>query len=200
MSSDEAMLQLAAYIVVIIIAVCTFLPLLFLFVVIFINIKVRVSSVPTSNTNPSIPPPSHRIVDEAVVSKLSLRRFNPRSIKNEACPICLEDFLKEEMLRCLPCFHAYHDTCITPWLYFRSSCCPLCKTDVRAPQPLRYRLGSMIQSCSTYAHAITTSLRKFGSSRNQSSVDSADQVSDSIDVLQLSALEETAGRPPGAYN
>ena len=76
--------------------------------------------------------------------------------------MCLEDFRKEEMLRCLPCFHAYHDTCITPWLYFRSPCCPLCKADVRSPPPLRYRLGSMaaelvhimlVQSHSLYANS-----------------------------------------------
>lgn len=188
-----SLLQIAFVVVV------SVLLLAFLFSV-FIHFRMHIIAAPTSNINPSTPPPSHRILSEAEVTKLSLLPFNPRTINNEACPVCLEDFRNEEMLRCLPCFHAYHDTCITPWLYFRSPCCPLCKADVRTPPPLRYRLRSVMQNWSNYARSITLPLLKFGSSRNQSSVDTVVQVSNSIEVLQMSVLEQTPDQPPGAYN
>ena len=46
---------------------------------------------------------------------------------NSSCPICLEDYKKDEKLRLLPCGHAYHTDCILPWLTTKSACCPLCK-------------------------------------------------------------------------
>lgn len=50
---------------------------------------------------------------------------------NETCPICLDEFVYEEVLNELPCGHFYHISCIRPWLQNRSSECPMCKEDVR---------------------------------------------------------------------
>ena len=96
------------------------------------------------------------------VFKLSLYPFNPRTINNETCPVCL-DYLNEALLMRLPCLHAYHNTCITPWLYFGSLCCPLYKTGFRDSPLLSYRLGLVMQNWSTYAHAIIVHLLKLGS-------------------------------------
>ena len=52
------------------------------------------------------------------VSKLTSEKRN--------CVICLEEFMKDEYLTCLPCIHAFHSKCIKEWLK-RSKECPICK-------------------------------------------------------------------------
>ena len=52
------------------------------------------------------------------VSKLTSEKKN--------CVICLEEFVKDEYLTCLPCIHAFHSKCIKEWLK-RSKDCPICK-------------------------------------------------------------------------
>jgi hypothetical protein len=41
------------------------------------------------------------------------------------CPICTESFNEVDIVRVLPCKHAYHKTCIDPWLQNFGSTCPL---------------------------------------------------------------------------
>ncbi len=48
---------------------------------------------------------------------------------NETCAICLSDFVEQEEVRVLPCFHKFHPSEIAQWLKQNSSC-PLCKTVV----------------------------------------------------------------------
>ncbi|WVW85671.1 hypothetical protein I302_107709 [Kwoniella bestiolae CBS 10118] len=55
--------------------------------------------------------------------------------QQQQCPICLVDFEPGDDLRVLPCErgHAYHQSCIDPWLLEVSSSCPLCRKDFNAP-------------------------------------------------------------------
>jgi len=47
------------------------------------------------------------------------------------CSICIDEFEEGETIRLLPrCGHAFHTSCILPWLQDRQGCCPLCKTEV----------------------------------------------------------------------
>ncbi|KAK2194778.1 bifunctional Zinc finger [Babesia duncani] len=46
----------------------------------------------------------------------------------KTCTICLENFVHDEIIRRLPCTHAYHTSCIDAWL-LRSKNCPICKCD-----------------------------------------------------------------------
>lgn len=46
------------------------------------------------------------------------------------CPICLEDYLEEDILRKMPCDHFYHQECIDQWLK-NNSLCPVCKQNIR---------------------------------------------------------------------
>jgi len=41
------------------------------------------------------------------------------------CSICVEDFVKGEDIRVLPCNHKFHPACIDPWLLNISGTCPL---------------------------------------------------------------------------
>jgi len=50
--------------------------------------------------------------------------FQTRSGSLE-CSICLEDFVKNEEIRILPCNHKFHPACIDPWLLNVSGTCPI---------------------------------------------------------------------------
>jgi len=45
------------------------------------------------------------------------------------CTICLEEFLKGEEIKMIPCLHFYHSECIDEW-FKRSDCCPICNFHV----------------------------------------------------------------------
>ncbi|XP_061835562.1 E3 ubiquitin-protein ligase RNF103 isoform X2 [Nerophis lumbriciformis] len=43
------------------------------------------------------------------------------------CVVCLETFVREELLMGLPCGHAFHQHCIVVWLAAGRHCCPVCR-------------------------------------------------------------------------
>jgi hypothetical protein len=49
-------------------------------------------------------------------------------LKN-ACTICLTDFQSTSVVSKLPCQHAFHQDCLTPWLE-KSDSCPVCREPV----------------------------------------------------------------------
>ena len=62
--------------------------------------------------------PENRIKD---VSKLDE--------ENKRCTICLEDFINNDNVIFLPCFHIFHKKCIFKWIS-KDATCPLCKIDI----------------------------------------------------------------------
>ncbi|MCL7028700.1 hypothetical protein MKW94_025510 [Papaver nudicaule] len=46
------------------------------------------------------------------------------------CVVCLSEFRDEDMLRLLPCHHAFHPHCIGTW-FVSSSTCPVCRSDLK---------------------------------------------------------------------
>lgn len=44
------------------------------------------------------------------------------------CAICLEAYTIKDTVKCLPCSHIYHSTCIDEWLSHKPNC-PVCKQD-----------------------------------------------------------------------
>eukprot|EP01060_Flectonema_neradi_P025150 TRINITY_DN3398_c0_g1_i2.p1 TRINITY_DN3398_c0_g1~~TRINITY_DN3398_c0_g1_i2.p1 ORF type:complete len:177 (+),score=20.20 TRINITY_DN3398_c0_g1_i2:28-558(+) len=42
------------------------------------------------------------------------------------CPICVDSFSKDCEVRMLPCLHAFHSSCIDPWL-LKNPHCPTCR-------------------------------------------------------------------------
>jgi len=72
-------------------------------------------------------------------SRLSRRRLKELPTKQwlksdkveyDTCAICIEDFEEGDLLRILPCNHAYHCKCVDPWLTTGKRVCPLCKRRV----------------------------------------------------------------------
>ncbi|XP_069699848.1 E3 ubiquitin-protein ligase RNF181-like [Periplaneta americana] len=47
----------------------------------------------------------------------------------EKCPVCLKEHEVGETVKVLPCHHAFHSTCILPWLE-RTNSCPLCRYEL----------------------------------------------------------------------
>ena len=48
---------------------------------------------------------------------------------NNFCSICIVDYRNGDKLRCLPCFHRFHQKCIDEWLIIKNAC-PLCKSTI----------------------------------------------------------------------
>ncbi|KAI0036573.1 hypothetical protein K488DRAFT_40943 [Vararia minispora EC-137] len=49
------------------------------------------------------------------------------------CIICLENFVKGDRVRVLPCKHIFHLKEVDEWLIQRKKLCPICKADVTKP-------------------------------------------------------------------
>jgi hypothetical protein len=83
---------------------------------------------------PDAPPDPKKLLSEEQVLSLPETKYAGDEADeenalptNSTCPICIDDFEKDEVLRVLPCGHLHHTECIMPWLTTRQANCPVCK-------------------------------------------------------------------------
>ena len=63
---------------------------------------------------------------------LPLKKFKSKTMQKPdepqaKCMICLGEFVENEKVRTLKCFHLFHRKCIDKWLTKMSGSCPVCK-------------------------------------------------------------------------
>lgn len=75
-----------------------------------------------------------------VREKLPLREVQPTDLEGRApterqsCPVCLELFVEADEQRTLPCFHAFHQSCVDEWLEAHNEC-PICRHSILVNSP-----------------------------------------------------------------
>ena len=68
-------------------------------------------------------------LEQKIINDLPETKINDVSTltsENKKCIICLDEFMKDDYLTCLPCIHSFHSKCIKNWLK-NSKECPICK-------------------------------------------------------------------------
>ncbi len=99
--------------------------------------------LPTTSTStgpdPESAPPITRAPSRSRHTTRPQSDIMPAAIGRETCPICIFDFEEGDDLRVLPCEgkHAFHQTCVDPWLLELSSSCPICRQG--ECHPVRFR-------------------------------------------------------------
>ncbi len=70
------------------------------------------------------------ITDKIITEKIGPYKKVTDSEEGHECPICLEEFNKNEYYRKLPCTHLYHKKCIDKWFKENNTTCPICRSNV----------------------------------------------------------------------
>ncbi len=92
------------------------------------NINNIINEEPINNDNNTINKENEKILE--LLQDMKLTKEILEKIENKQCLICLENYIVEENLCYLPCFHLFHSDCIKAWIK-KSNKCPLCKNIIK---------------------------------------------------------------------
>ena len=92
------------------------------------NIINELEPINNINDNNKINNENEKILE--LLQDMKLTKEILEKIENKQCLICLENYIVEENLCYLPCFHLFHSDCIKAWIK-KSNKCPLCKNIIK---------------------------------------------------------------------
>ena len=72
-------------------------------------------------------------LDDSIKVTLSEHEYDNiplKVVERGECNICLEEY-DNTTCKVLKCNHSYHDKCLKEWLTKQSTCCPICRIDVK---------------------------------------------------------------------
>lgn len=75
---------------------------------------------------------SERIQSPAIDIEIDrrVRRLKTENVgKSSRCTICLDGFMSDIHVKCMPCLHLFHEDCIVTWLKQCNSC-PVCRFEL----------------------------------------------------------------------
>ncbi|KAI3734041.1 hypothetical protein L6452_13501 [Arctium lappa] len=79
-------------------------------------------------------------------------RYEPTSMEQVECVVCLNTIGEDDEIRELRCGHLFHEACLDRWLGFRNRTCPLCRDNLVSPPRVVSELGHellVFDFCST---------------------------------------------------
>ena len=88
------------------VCVCTSWQLTIICLVISLSLSLSLSLFLPLSLPPSLPP-VYLLVCLSVTSS---------SMSSTTCPVCMADYTRNELVKCLPCLHEFHSRCIGKWL------------------------------------------------------------------------------------
>lgn len=98
------------------------------------SILATLAQVDTRQTHDPKSPHPHDTDSEPDSDHEALHPVDTSDHPGDTCAICIDTLLASDDIRGLTCNHAFHASCIDPWLTSRRACCPLCKRDFWVPK------------------------------------------------------------------
>lgn len=159
--------------------------------------KYETEGVPSENTENQ---PKQRTTSSTEENDSAAMNFNFEEDDDEiCCPICLVEYEVGDEIRCLPCNHEFHKSCVDPWMQTNASC-PACRYSLSD-------LASLTTSAESFSQAIraTISASLFPSSQQNTNSSTAtntnttstdeQQTNPSLTIPRSSSMSPPPGSP-----
>lgn len=97
------------------------------------SLPVAAATIPTAS---AAAPPTALAAPAPLKGDCKVLDDEPLTYVDQQCSICLCEYEHGDELCMLPCYHAFHDDCISVWVTNHSKC-PLCLRDLNDTTPSR---------------------------------------------------------------
>ena len=91
-----------------------------------VEIENLINNLNEINKN-KVGPINNKLLYKLIIKKID--DINKLHEESKKCIICLEDFINNDIVIYLPCFHVFHKICLMQWIK-KHATCPLCKLNI----------------------------------------------------------------------